>query len=204
MPAGNPLRQVPPAPIRMDRHALEDLKRIRQTMERAGSFTAVPGWGGVAIGVTALCAAGIAHLQGAAEMWIAVWLFEALVAVGLGVASMVEKARRLGLSLTSEPARKFVLSFSPPLLVGAVLTLVLAQANMYQLLPGVWLCLYGTAVITGGAFSVRIVPEMGVAFVLVGIVAFLAPAAWGDYILAAGFGVLHMVFGWLIARRHGG
>ncbi|MEP6744529.1 MAG: hypothetical protein ABJB33_03455, partial [Gemmatimonadota bacterium] len=59
-------------------------------------------------------------------------------------------------------------------------------------------------VITAGAFSVRAVPLMGVGFMVLGAIALLAPAIRGDLLLAAGFGGLQIIFGVLIARRHGG
>ena len=77
-------------------------------------------------------------------------------------------------------------------------------AGIQRLIPPTLLLLYGTGIITGGAFSVRIVPVMGMAFLAVGTAALLAPPAWGDAFLAAGFGGLHVVFGTMIARRHGG
>ena len=61
-----------------------------------------------------------------------------------------------------------------------------------------------TAVVTGGAFSVRVVPIMGLCMMVTGAVALLAPAAWGNIFMAVGFGGLQIVFGSLIAHRHGG
>ena len=173
-------------------------------MERAGSFTAVPGWGGVAMGATAVIAAIVAARQPAPDRWLGVWLIEALLAILIAGAATVAKARRARVSLLSGPARKFVLSFAPPLVVGALLTGVLYHAGQAQLLPAVWLLLYGTAVVTGGAFSVEIVPVMGFCLLGVGAVALFSPAAWGNWFMAAGFGGLQMVFGWIIARKYGG
>ena len=63
---------------------------------------------------------------------------------------------------------------------------------------------FGPGVVTGGAFSVRTVPVMGMAFMALGAVALVAPAGWRDVLLAAGFGGLHILFGLFIAWRHGG
>jgi hypothetical protein len=185
-------------------HALDNLQFIRDTMERASAFTAVPGWGGFLMGLTAVGAALLAAQQPTTQGWVAVWLTEALAAMGIGVFSMVRKAAAAGSELLSSPARKFALSFAPPLLAGALLTSVLCARQQHELLPGLWLMLYGTGVVTGGAFSVRIVPVMGMCFVGLGAVCLFAPPGWGNWFLMAGFGGFHMVFGILIARRYGG
>jgi hypothetical protein len=172
-------------------------------MERAGSFTGVPGWGGVAMGLSALAAATIGHFQ-TANGWLITWLMEAVVALVIGGYAMERKARSAHQSLFSPQGRKFALSFMPPLLMGALVTLVLYRAGVPSLVPGMWLCLYGTGIVTGGAFSVRIVPVMGLAFVILGGCAFFCPPAWNDLFLVMGFGGLHIFFGTVIARRYGG
>jgi hypothetical protein len=190
-------------PISLHSHAMDNLRLIRETMERAGSFTAVPGWGGVAIGVSALAAA-IASRQLTLERWLATWLLEAALAMVLAVLAIKRKANAAKGPLLSAPARRFVLSFAPPLLVGGLLTAVLYRAGLPAAIPGAWLLLYGTGVVTGGAFSVRVVPVMGLCFMSLGAVALFSPFAWGTAFLAAGFGGLHIVFGIIIARRYGG
>jgi hypothetical protein len=183
---------------------MEDLRFIRRTMETGNAFTAVPGWGGVAMGVTALAAAALAATRATPDGWLAVWALEALVAVGIGGWAVQRKARRFELPVFSGAGRKVFLGLAPPVLAGAVLTLALWQAEATPLLPGVWLLLYGVGVVAAGTFSVRVVPVMGVCFMVLGTCAlFLAPAA-GNALLAAGFGGLHIVFGAVIAREHGG
>ena len=184
--------------------AMDNLSFIRSTMERATAFTAVPGWGGVAMGVTALAAAAVARVVPSRGEWLMVWLAASALALSIGGWSMAAKARKAGTSVFSDSGRRFVLSYLPPLVVGALLTIVLARAGLYSALPGTWLLLYGTGVVTGGAFSVRVVPVMGFCFMALGALALLAPTAWGDWLMAFGFGGLHIVFGLIIARRYGG
>jgi len=182
----------------------DDLRFIRDTMERSASFTAVSGWGYMLLGFTALAAAWLAARQFSSFAWLRVWLAEGLLAVAIGMLSCTWKANRRGLPLFSGPARKVVLGLSPPLVAGAFLTFLLFRAGLQPALPATWLLLYGAGIMTGGAFSVAILPVMGLCFMLLGGLAVLAPAAWGNWFLAGGFGGLHLVFGYLIARSHGG
>jgi hypothetical protein len=184
--------------------ALDNLRFIRTTMERAGAFTAVPGWGGVAAGVTALGAAWLASLQPTPGRWFGIWLAEAAFALAVLGWTMRRKARAVASPISTGPGRRFVLAFVPPMIVGGLLTWGLYLAGAHHLIAGTWLLLYGTGVVTGGAFSVRVVPVMGLAFMLIGAAALFSPPAWNDLCLAAGFGGLHIIFGTLIARKHGG
>lgn len=192
------------APRPLHDRALDNLQFIRSAMERAGSFTAVPGWGMVVVGVTALMAAWLATRQARDADWLAVWLGEAVIGVVVGGAAMVQKARAANDPLLSGPGRRFGLSFLPPIVVGALLTIAMHRVALFALMPGTWLLLYGTAVATAGAFSVRVVPLMGACFMLLGAVALFAPVGWSPWLMAAGFGGLNIVFGLIIARRYGG
>ena len=196
----------PPLPESSDLHdrAVDNLRFIRETMERATSFTAVSGWGQVAIGITALLAAYGATRQPSVDRWLAIWLGEAMLAFTIAVGAMARKAGVAQMALFSPPGRKFALSFLPPMVVGALLTVVLFRAGLMSAIPGMWLLLFGTGIVTGGAFSVKVVPLMGLCFMVLGAGALFAPAGWGDWCMAAGFGGLNIVFGVLIARRHGG
>jgi hypothetical protein len=199
-----PLRSPRREPIPIDARVADHLRYIRETMESAAEFTAVPGWGGVAMGVTALIAAFVASRQATPRAWLAVWLVEAFIAVAIAAPAAATKAHRANSRLFSGPGRRFLLSFAPPIVVGGLLTFALYQAGVLSILPGVWLLLYGTAIVTGGAFSVRVVPVMGLCLITLGAAALFAPAAWGDAFMAAGFGVVQIAFGWWIAWHYGG
>lgn len=193
-----------PAPVPIHEHAAENLRYIRETMERAGSFTAVPGWGGFSMGWIAVIAGGIAAAQTTRSAWMMCWLVAAVAAVLTGSVAMHRKARSKGTPLFNAPGRRFVLSFLPAVVAGSALTVVLAHNQQWDTLPGAWLLLYGTAVTSGGAFSIRLIPAMGACFLVLGVAALLGPPRWGDAWLVAGFGGLQIIFGIIIARRHGG
>jgi hypothetical protein len=199
-----PLRRPPPEPRALHDRALADLRFIRETMESASSFTAFSGWGLVGIGAFAVGAGLWAMRQDTRERWLGVWLGLAVVSGAVAGLTTWWKARRSESHVLVGPARKFALSLAPPLAAGAVLTFGLARAGLFELLPGIWLLLYGAGVVAGGAFSVRVVPAMGFSFMALGAVALLGPARWGDELLIAGFGALHLVFGAFIGARHGG
>lgn len=200
-PARDDLTEAPPA---LHERALADLRFIRRTMESASTFTAFSGWGLALIGAITVAAGSWASRRAGREGWLAAWLALAAVSVAIAASTTWWKARRLQQPLLASPARRFALGLAPPLVAGAVVTVALARAGHFDLLPGIWLLLYGAGVVTGGAFSARIVPAMGFAFMALGAAALLGPVAWGDWLLLAGFGGLHLVFGSIIGARHGG
>ena len=156
------------------------------------------------MGVTALATACMAPRPSSAKAWLLTWLAAALCAFALGALALYWKARRVGTPVLTQPFRKCLLSLFPPLLAGAVMSLAIYGTDLGRLLPTVWLLLYGVGVISAGTFSVRVVPVMGLCFMLAGIAALFCPAAWANAVMAAGFGGLHILFGTIIAWRFGG
>ncbi len=190
--------------VSINERAYDNLKYIRETMERAGSFTAVPGWGGILMGVSALLTAFISSQLPSRDLWFAAWLGEAMLAFTIGAWAMIQKAKAVKAPLLYGPGRKFALSLCPAMIAGAVLSVVFYANDLFQLMPGMWLLLYGAAVVTGGAFSVRVVPIMGGCFMAIGVFALFAPFSLANVFMALGFGILQIVFGVVIARRYGG
>src|ERR1041384_473348 len=105
--------------VSINERALENLKYIRETMERAGSFTAVPGWGGILMGVSALLTAFISTQLSSPALWIATWLGEAALAFCIGTWAMFQKSRAVKAPLLYGPGRKFALSLCPAMAAGA-------------------------------------------------------------------------------------
>lgn len=202
----SPLRkeEVRDEPVNIGDRAIDNVRFIREMMERSSSFTAVPGYGGMLMGATAVVAAYIASQQIYLRDWLIVWLTEACLAAAIGILAMWQKSRIAGESLMSAPARKFAFGFAAPLVSGITLTLGLWRYERYEVMAPVWMLSYGAAVVTGGAFSVRAVPVMGWAFIAFGAASFALPAAYGNYMMLASFGILHIIFGAIIARKYGG
>ena len=187
-------------------HAIDNLRYIRDAMERASAFTSIPGWGGFVIGLTALATTAIAEPMTAwsTRRWLATWLIEAVLAAAIGGLAMWWKAGRVGTSFMSGAARRFFVSYFAPLIAGAVLTLAIVRGGTVEPLPSVWLLLYGVAFVSSGAFSLRVIPVMGFCFMLFGLLAAFVPLAVGNLLLGAAFGGLHIIFGLIIARNYGG
>ena len=202
-----PVRLVPQTndqPPALHDRAMDNLRYIRETMERATRFTGISGRGEIAIGATALGASVVAARQPNFKWWVYVWVAEGLISVLIAGWSMDRKARALRMPLVSGPGRKAVFSLVPPLIAGCLLTIVLLRAQWVDPIPGIWLLLYGTGVITGGMYSVRAVPAMGLCFMALGAVTLFSPPSYHNYFMAAGFGGLHLVFGAIISRKYGG
>jgi hypothetical protein len=191
--------------LRLRENAAQDLRFIREAMEQSTRFTDVPGKGMVLMGISALIAAWLAsQYRAGSSAWLAVWEIEAAIALSIGVIAIVQKMRASGTQLSAGPAKKFGLGLAPPLFAGALLTAVLQREGIEAPLPGMWLLLYGTAVATAGTFSVRVIPVMGLVFMALGTLALFAPDYMGDWLLALGFGIVHIIFGAVIAERYGG
>lgn len=189
--------------VSINDRAVRDLRYIRDTMERAGSFTAVPGLGFVLMGATALLTILLTFRMQSRELWFVVWMGEAVLASAIGILGTMRKAKTQRAFLQG-PGRKFAMSLFPALVGGAILTVALYQEQIFGLMPGVWLLLYGVAVMSCGTYSVKVVPLMGAGFLVLGTAALFVPWNWALWCMAAGFGVLQIVFGGVIARRYGG
>lgn len=183
--------------------AADNLRFIRATMENATSFTGVSGKGYVLAGITAAVAAWVAAQQTTPGGWLLAWMLEALLAATLLMMLTSEKARVQGKSLWTGSGRRLMFAFLPAMGVGAVITLGFHLQGHTDLLPGLWLALYGAAVMTAGAHSIRLIAIMGALFIAIGALQVLGLTPM-NLTLGLGFGGLHIIFGLLIWRKHGG
>jgi hypothetical protein len=191
-------------PVALRDRAMDNLRYIRETMERSAEFTHVSGLGGVGMGLVAVGAAALASRAATPGLWLAIWLGAAAISFALSALMMARKSHAEGVALLSGPGSRFAWNMIPALAAGGVLTAALARAGQHGLLPGTWLLLYGVSIVTGGSYSVRLIPALGAVFMLLGLAALASPPAWGDLYMAVAFGGLHIVFGLVIWRKYGG
>ncbi len=191
-------------PVNIGDRALDNLKFIRETMERSTVFTSVPGYGGILMGATALGAAYISQMQTNLRAEYFVWLAEAVLAFFIGLLAMWQKSKISQTPLVSTPAKKLLVNALPPMLCGVFITLGLWRLGDFEAMIPTWILCYGAAVVCGGAYSVKVVPVMGWCFIALGAATFFLSANYGQVMMALSFGVLHIIFGAIIGRRFGG
>jgi hypothetical protein len=183
--------------VTLDAHALGTLRYTRASID-AARLLAVPGSAGVAMGSVGLLAAVLAAQPALASHWLDIWLGASITALLGGGTLMVHQALRAGSTLYRGPARRFLLCLTPPLAAGAAITIALWRHGVSDMIPGVWLLLYGCGVAAASTQTVRLVGVMGLGFAMLGVCALVLPPAYGNLFLGAGFGGLHLAFGILI------
>ena len=195
------------APAAIESRALGTLAYIRASIESSSSMD-VPGMAGIVMGIIGLLAAIVVSLPRWAAHWLGIWLAAAAVAFLLGGALVARQIVQRGHTRYLGPARKFLLCLCPALFAGAVLTQVCVTAGMANVIPGMWLLLYGCAVLSASTVTTagiaRLICIMGAIFVALGLMTFALPATAHTAMLGLGFGVLHIIFGFLIGRSSHG
>lgn len=190
--------------VTLNERAIESLEFIRTTIARSAPFTAVPGRGGMAMGAIGVAAALVASQQTGDAAWLTTWFVAAFIAVPIGFVMMRAKARSHGVPLWSANGRRFAQGFAPPVIAAAVLTGAFVSQLRFDLIPATWLLLYGAGILAGSTASIPVLAWLGAAFMMLGAAAAVVDGAWRDVWLGAGFGGLQMIFGFIIARKHGG
>lgn len=191
-------------PTHLHQHAEENLRFIRASMESASSFTGVSGKGYIAGGLSAIAASWLAAQQATLQLWLSVWMLELVLAAAVMLIFTLRKSEQQGAVIfSSASGKKLLLAFLPAMSAGAILTLYFVRQELISALPIAWLSIYGAAVITAGAYSVKAIPLMGIMFLLLGALA-ACTTINPNILLGLGFGILHLIFGAYIWSRHGG
>jgi hypothetical protein len=189
--------------VRLDSHAAATLRYIRSSMEGA-VLLAVPGSAGIVLGTIGLLAMALCLAPGLSKYWLGIWLGAALIGAVAGSILIVRESSLRDLRLAGTPLLKFALYLSPTLGAGLVMTAVHWYGGNLHAIPGTWLLLYGCALVTASAATIRIIATLGALYILFGLAALLLADDLQIWILGAGFGGLHIVFGFLIRRMSHG
>jgi hypothetical protein len=196
-----------PGPVPIESRALGTLSYIRSSIDAAGSL-AVPGAAGIVMGTIGMIASALTSVPALHTQWLGIWLAAAIAAFLMGGMLVVRQATERGRPLISGPLRKFLLCLCPALIAGAMLTFIFWQEGLERFIPGAWLLLYGSSVISAStvtnASNMRVIILMGTLFVVLGLAAFALPAPSHTLILGLGFGLLHLIFGLVIGRMNHG
>ena len=206
--------EAPQGVVYMHERAMENLGFIRDALERSTPFTSVSGWGLVGMGLYSIGGGWVASLRLNAGWWIDCWVTVGIGGFLMGLVAMIWKMKQEPRPARMHALRHFASSLFPPIVAGAVLTEVFYEHHLSNLLSGMWLMLYGAGVTTGGAFSVRILPVMGLQFMALGTLSFYSPVTLqypllgtlraSDLYMMLGFGVFHILFGATIIKKYGG
>ena len=193
--------------------ARENLRVIRQTMERSTKYSTLSGLSGVLIGLVAIGGVvlsrvifaapptSVSHAQ-VAQM-AAVWTAVLVIAVGIEFGANKRRAAGVGKQVFSPLGAHIILAALPGFLAAAALTAFFVTHGLLFSVWGVWMLCYGLAICAVGLFSVKPVSALGGAFVLAGAVTLLLPPAAQLPMMAATFGGFHIGYGVLMARKHG-
>lgn len=195
--------------------ARENLRVIRQTMERSTQYSTLSGWSGILIGVVALIGVyltdrqiGAAIAQGHPVKTVhpalgMIWLSALVLAVGIEFACNKRRAVRVGKRVASRLGAHIILAALPAFFGCGVLTVFFYVHGLVSYIWGVWMLCYGLAICSVGLFSLRQVSYLGAAFVVAGALTLLFPVKLHLLMMALTFGGFHIVYGITMARRNG-
>ncbi len=195
--------------------ARENLRVIRQTMERSTKYSTLSGLSGVLIGLSAIAAVLVTsrtlHARHDSHQPLAasypslglLWLLELALAVGIEFACNKRRAGAIGKRVASPLGAHILVAAGPAFVAALTLTAFFALHGLAAVVWGIWMLTYGLAICAVGLFSVRPVSYLGAAFVLAGAVTLLLPAQWQLAMMGLTFGGFHIVYGVLMGRKHG-
>ena len=191
--------------------ARENLRVIRQTMERSTKYSTLSGISGVLV--------GLAGIAGVVATWVlgpgaaiyhhplrlaSIWIVTLFTAIGIDLICNKRRAARVGKHIVSSLGAHIVLAALPAFFAAGILTYFFFQHHLLIYLWGVWMLCYGLAICAVGLFSVRPATYLGSAFVIAGAATLLMPAVpYHLIMMAVTFGGFHILYGVLMARRHG-
>jgi hypothetical protein len=201
----------------MENQYQQDLHSIRQLMERSVKFVSLSGLSGILAGCYALAGAGLIFrwlpmpyedFIGQDTDWRHLHLRVLAVPVVVLIASVATawylsllKVKKAGGSLWNESSRRLLGNFTVPLVAGGLFVLIMVGQGELGLAAPACLLFYGLALITAGSNTFDEIRYLGYSNLVLGLAAAAWPA-YGLYLWAAGFGLLHILYGGLMYKKY--
>jgi hypothetical protein len=194
---------------------LQDVKDIRQMMERSSRFISLSGLSGVAAGIFAIIGAGVARYVIFKDYYarynrIGQWSkedFQVLKIQLLGLSVAVfsaafltafyftwRKSSRQGISLWGPATRRLFWNMAIPLVAGGLFILGMLQYEHWDFVAPACLIFYGLALVNASKYTLTDIRYLGLCEIVVGLIS-MQFIGYGLYFWALGFGVLHIIYG---------
>ena len=203
---------------------LDNLKEIKQLMERSTRFLSLSGLSGIMAGVSALIGAflayyvlasfnyvsGISYFDGAIILDLQNTVFIQLMLIGVGVLVSAlsfgfyfthRKAKQDGQTIWNAASRKLMLNLFIPLAVGGVFSLLLIQHHLVGLVAPVTLIFYGLACVNASHVTHNEIRNLGIFNIILGLINVYF-IGYGLFFWALGFGVMHIIYGGLMYFKY--
>ncbi len=200
---------------------IDDLKDIKDLMNRSSKFISLSGWSGISIGIVALIAAFIAHLK--IKNWYTLNSFDGIIngkaidalkedlliiaaitlilSLGFGIIFTINKSKRINQKLWSKQSKTLLINLLIPLIIGGILCLLFIQKGNYGVVAPLTLLFYGLALINASSYTIGEIKSLGILNCILGLIG-VYQIGIGIILWGIGFGVLHIIYGILMKIKH--
>ncbi len=197
---------------------IEDLKEIKEIMNRSTRFISLSGLSGVSTGIIALTGAFIAHqsffksqdylVYNAVDInrddmiHLLLMAFATLIlSIGSAIFFTLRKTRQRNQSLFNQQSKELLINLLIPLITGGLLCLVLLLEGFVGLLPPLTLIFYGLALVNGSKYTLPEIRNLGLIEISIGLLA-IQFIQYGLVFWAFGFGLMQIIYGLIVQKKY--
>ncbi len=187
---------------------LEDLKAIREMMEKSSKFLSLSGLSGIVAGITATIGAAYAyffilgeHLAVASILLIIDACIVLFISVGFGIYFSWRKARKSNQKLFNKVTLKTIYNLSIPLVTGGIISLILIFRGEIEIISAITLIFYGLALVNVSKYTFDEIHYLGITEILLGIGAIFFLHN-GIIFWTIGFGIFHIIYGLIMYKKY--
>jgi len=202
----------------MDKKYQEDIAHIYAMMERSSRFISLSGLSGIVAGVVALIAAGLAYYwmreqgslylddrhfgdSGLLVKLVITGLAALAAALFCGIFFTLRKSRKQQQPVWNALTRRLLLSLALPLVAGGLFCIALMMQGHFVFVAPATLVFYGLALVNAGKYTFRDIEFLGIGELVLGLAGMFF-TGYGLLFWAAGFGLLHIVYGTLMHLKY--